>query len=106
MARGSQPHQKQRVSVTPGNRPELAEPGLAEPEPKPHLIVNHFTGALKAVALVEGEGAAVAVGGARVQHLDSGSATEVLDDQVERRGAEALALVRSSMRSFHRYCGM
>ena len=43
--------------------------------------------------LVEGERAAVALTGARVQRVDSGSAAEVLDDQVERRSAEALPLV-------------
>src|SRR5829696_6297336 len=80
-----------------GTRPELTEPGLAELEPKHHLGVHfvgvHFAGSLKAVTLVEGDRAALALSGARGQHLDSGPATEVLNDQVERRGAEAMPLV-------------
>ena len=75
------------------NRPELVETGLAEPEPKHYLIVEHFTGVLKAVALVKGDRAAFALTGARAQHLDPWPATEVLDDQVERGSAEALPLI-------------
>ena len=44
-------------------------------------------------APVEGEGAAVALAGARGQHRDSGLATEILDDQVERGSAKASSLV-------------
>jgi uncharacterized protein (DUF849 family) len=44
-------------------------------------------------SLVEADRAAVALAGARVQHLHSRSATEVLDDQVERCSTEALPLV-------------
>src|SRR3954468_22483260 len=68
-------------------------PGGGKPEPKEHLIVCQFTRALKAVALVELDRAAVALTGARTQHLDAESATEVLDDQIERGSAVALPLV-------------
>src|SRR3954453_4717815 len=58
--------------------PRRARSRLAEPEPKHHLVVGvHFAGLLEAIALVEADGAAVALTGARVQHLDSGPATEV-----------------------------
>ena len=79
-----------------GDVSELAERGLAELELKQYLIVEYdLSGLLEAVALVEGDRAAFALTGARAQHLDSGSAAQVLDDQVEGRGAEAAAASRN-----------
>jgi hypothetical protein len=36
------------VSVAPGNRPELVEPGLTELELKHHLVKPDLTGSLEA----------------------------------------------------------
>src|SRR5829696_3100274 len=58
--------------VAPRTDPSRASP-LAQLEPKQHLIVGPLrAGLLEAVALVEGDGAAVAPTGARAQHLHSG----------------------------------
>src|SRR4051794_25451665 len=87
MARGNQQRSCRR------DRRELTEPGLGKPKPQRHLIPGHLTGALEPVALVERDRAPVAPAGAGIEHLDAGSTTEVLDDQVERGSAEALPLV-------------
>ena len=79
----------------PAPRPNPRGGGLelAELEPKHRLVKSDLTGSLEAVVLVEGDRTALSLACARVQHLDSGSATEVLDDQVERGSAESSSLV-------------
>ena len=68
--------------------------GRSQREPQQDLAVEHdVAGLLKAVAFVERKRAPLAPARARPHHLDSGSAPEVLDDQVERRRPGALALV-------------
>jgi hypothetical protein len=94
------------LGLASGPEAELAELELAELEPKQHLVKADLTGPLEAVALVKGDRAAVALTSARVQHPDSGSATEVLDDQVQRCSAEALSLVTLVNEELPQYCGM
>jgi hypothetical protein len=81
------------LSRRPQSCPGMRD-GLTKPELEQEFIVEHDrTGLLEAVALVKRDRAAVALAGARAHHLDPGSAAKVLDDQVERCGAEALPLV-------------
>src|SRR4051794_5537868 len=63
-------------------------------EPKKQLVVEHAVAGLdEPVPLVEGKGTAVAFTAARPHDGEPRAVAEVLDDQVERRGAVAPALV-------------
>jgi len=82
------------VQSTHGRGADAADTDLAKLEPEQDFIVeNDVARLLEAVALVKRDRAAVALTGARAQDLDTGSTAEVLDDQVECRGADAQSLV-------------